>query len=983
MDPVSAIGLASAIISFIGFGAKLLHGAKEIRDSANDSLEKNESREVIAEAMKEATTRLKTPDPGQISPEQQKLCDLAVKCNDLSQRILELLNKIKPKRSKSFYVYRAAYHAWRKEDEIKVLEKSLGDCRNQLALGLTELASQHSAEYSKRILALVQQDSSKLEQLEAHMKQLKKGVEVQAIGDGAVKQLNHLLGIHDDVLNAIYQDRILRSLQFEEMHDRDDRVQDPYENTFKWVLEDENDLTVDGNPSTSFRHGDDCRKMKMQSRNKLLSWLSSPTSIFHLSGKLGSGKSTLMKFLSTHPRTRTELKKWAGDRTLVRANFFFWKPGSELQKSLEGLFRSLLCDILTACPDLIRDTLPEYWHLAEQSPWQIKTKFNIPSSTINSALKSVISDQRLYKGHRFCFFIDGLDEYEGGDGQDPTHLVTLLTNWVKESHGCLKLCVSSREHNVFMNAFSMDQRLRLHEMTLFDMKEYVAGLLQDIQTHILNVDTRSYLINTIPEKADGIFLWTILVVRTIRRKAEDGEPERNLIRLLDSLPQGLDGMFLRVLEDLDADNRRRMFQTLAMMRAAKTYEVSFSLLAFSFLDDYETNNEFSLQRNIPSDKTIEGAQRRLRGACGGLVEVKRPGSLDKIGISTWGTLEYTHRSVPDMFGEGELKSKMQASLDGFDAISAISHLIFAAVQFLGGPDVLEARRICLNLAQLRLKDGVECAPYPFLGRMAKWLESYSPCPNPGCKIRVLAGSTPSITGGYMTLAGSVVEPSGEYFHGSVLCQAAYLGCGGYVKWRLERALKAKHSPLERAILAQIVLDYQHTNLWACDYFFADGILTDSTAIGYVGVSFQHGLVQAGDLTIWQRFLVRAFLESVNPPTIGLDRIGQIIQKFLEHGASRDFYFTVEDRAEDSRSTSESTITFALEDTSVTLKPRYFKYMSVGWMQAPDGSWAADTHTFRDWIHAFSWENKNRLLELLGEEVTVADDGNTRVSKSED
>ncbi|EEU36353.1 uncharacterized protein NECHADRAFT_52696, partial [Fusarium vanettenii 77-13-4] len=358
---------------------------------------------------------------------------------------------------------------------------------------------------------MVQQDSSKLEQLQTHMKQLQKGVEAQVIGEEALKQLRLVLGIHDKALSAIYQDRILRSLQFEKIHLRDNGVQDPYENTFKWILEDD-----EGIMSHDFQED-----RKRHSRDMFLTWLSSGSGIFHISGKLGSGKSTLMRYLSTHSLTRIEIGKWAGDRTLVLASFFFWKPGSELQKSLQGLFRSLLYDVLTACPDLIRDTLPEYWRLAEQAPWQIQTRFNIPSCTVNSALQNVFSDVRLYRGHRFCFFIDGLDEYEGTDGQDPTHLVALLKSWVKDSHGCLKLCVSSREHNVFMNALSKDQRLRLHELTLFDMQEYVAGHLKDMPSDTLSEHLRNDLITSIPEKADGIFLWTILVVRTIRRKIED------------------------------------------------------------------------------------------------------------------------------------------------------------------------------------------------------------------------------------------------------------------------------------------------------------------------------------------------------------------------------------------------------------------------------------------------------------------------------
>ena len=50
-----------------------------------------------------------------------------------------------------------------------------------------------------------------------------------------------------------------------------------------------------------------------------------------------------------------------GERQLVFASFFFWKPGSKKQKSLAGLTRSLLHDVLQACPDMIQKVLPNYW----------------------------------------------------------------------------------------------------------------------------------------------------------------------------------------------------------------------------------------------------------------------------------------------------------------------------------------------------------------------------------------------------------------------------------------------------------------------------------------------------------------------------------------------------------------------------------------------------------------------------------------------
>ena len=60
-----------------------------------------------------------------------------------------------------------------------------------------------------------------------------------------------------------------------------------------------------------------------------------------------------MKFLAHHPETRSNLKVWAKNKTLVLAAFFFWSSGTNLQKSQEGLLRSLLFEILSQSPELV------------------------------------------------------------------------------------------------------------------------------------------------------------------------------------------------------------------------------------------------------------------------------------------------------------------------------------------------------------------------------------------------------------------------------------------------------------------------------------------------------------------------------------------------------------------------------------------------------------------------------------------------------
>ena len=46
-------------------------------------------------------------------------------------------------------------------------------------------------------------------------------------------------------------------------------------------------------------------------------WLLHGQGVFHISGKPGSGKSTLMKMLCSHRRTASALRKWAGEKKLV------------------------------------------------------------------------------------------------------------------------------------------------------------------------------------------------------------------------------------------------------------------------------------------------------------------------------------------------------------------------------------------------------------------------------------------------------------------------------------------------------------------------------------------------------------------------------------------------------------------------------------------------------------------------------------------
>lgn len=60
-------------------------------------------------------------------------------------------------------------------------------------------------------------------------------------------------------------------------------------------------------------------KVKFTAGKGFIEWLSSSDGIFHISGKMGSGKSKLMRFLYEHPETTYELNQWAGEYSQIMA----------------------------------------------------------------------------------------------------------------------------------------------------------------------------------------------------------------------------------------------------------------------------------------------------------------------------------------------------------------------------------------------------------------------------------------------------------------------------------------------------------------------------------------------------------------------------------------------------------------------------------------------------------------------------------------
>lgn len=406
--------------------------------------------------------------------------------------------------------------------------------------------------------------------------------------------------------------QFLKSLAFDHLEERHTSIIKAHEDTLEWIFE----------PATDSTDG-----------RKLLQWLEFGKGIFWVSGKAGSGKSTLMKFVAGHDKTRSALAEWAGPNEIFVISHYFWWAGSQMQKSQQGLLQTLLFGIFRQCPHLMQDVCEPRW--SQRATVQ-------PEKWTLDELRSVFQDisKRTSLKVNFCFFIDGLDEYDG----DHIDICSVLQNLANESPH-FKFCLSSRPWNVFENFFGRQasQKIYVHDLTEDDIRQYARSRLcghQGCDAFESRTLDPQVLVDRIAERARGAFLWVFLVTRILRLGISNNDSLTDLLRRLDSFPSDLEAMFKNMLQSVDRFYASKMSTTLQIALTAKR---PLSLYIYGFHEDEFEDAEYSLKstvRPLPIN-TVQIAQ-RINGWCQGLLEVQGE------------TVHFLHRTVIDFLRTREI-----------------------------------------------------------------------------------------------------------------------------------------------------------------------------------------------------------------------------------------------------------------------------------------------------------------------------------------
>lgn len=346
--------------------------------------------------------------------------------------------------------------------------------------------------------------------------------------------------------------KVLKSLYFPELRRRFTDITNAEANTLDWLYD---------RSQTSFPH-----------------WLDSQHGIYWINGLAGSGKSTLMKFAAENICTTLALKRWAGDLPLYVASHYFWHHGPSVQRSQIGLFRSLLYQILRATPWLITLVCTgseilefEDWDMAD-----LKAAFDRLSQQTSLSAK-------------FCFFVDGLDEYSGEE-RELTETLRLMT-----SSPHVKICASSRPWPEFAKAFGRDSlTLVVQNHTLDDMKTYVKRRLlddPDFQNLRIHDSSCDEILPEIAKRAQGVWLWTFLVTYDLKRAVTRKEGAQTLRMILESFPRRLEDYFEHIISRVEPHFQKDMVRIFMMVVEAAQ---PLPLFVFRFLDDQDKDPAYAI-----------------------------------------------------------------------------------------------------------------------------------------------------------------------------------------------------------------------------------------------------------------------------------------------------------------------------------------------------------------------------------------------------
>jgi ankyrin repeat domain-containing protein 50 len=373
----------------------------------------------------------------------------------------------------------------------------------------------------------------------------------------------------------------LRSLCFHEMELRQQSIYFGLDRTCEWFFErPEFGSWVD---------------IESEAGNPRLLWIK---------GKPGAGKSTLMKTTLRYINQKESMPQSA------KLAFFFNGLGTGLDKNSLGFFRSLLYQLLQQHRSLI----PGFLHLYRQKIDMHGPNWEWQRPELEEYFFRVVTEAR---ASPLFIIIDALDECEEASARELITFFEDLTSSSYPNQPPVRICVSSRYYPYIYGERWTEVHMDEHNEP--DIRLYVERRLRFDS----KISKFMRLVTEIVRKAAGVFLWVVLVVKSLVKAMDEGEPLSRLEQIIDDVPEQLNDLIRQLIDSITDEHRLYALRIMQLVLfASKPLCILELRFALAFGGDLAYPSQAEAKTSATFIETDSQMEKLIRSRTRGLVEVK-------------------------------------------------------------------------------------------------------------------------------------------------------------------------------------------------------------------------------------------------------------------------------------------------------------------------------------------------------------------------
>lgn len=660
--------------------------------------------------------------------------------------------------------------------------------------------------------------------------------------DHAAERVEHAQKMIEKEVKAIpakaasenQRQQLLQSFKYPGMNERRNHIKESHSGTFQWVLHSKNnslDHNVQSNPSgdtdevgpeaeddesdwrtvSSFdddKSADDqlatgkedevepqrsselptavpSSSMK-PTRSELafpfLDWLQSEESIYWISGKPGSGKSTLIKYIIEAHETPAALQKWRPGAIIL--SHYFWKPGGGLQRSIKGFWCSIAYQRLAGDEpllDFVLDQFPATRFHHAPNDWSLKS--------LEEACLAILERSSI----PLSIFIDGLDEIDDSDGVPALQEVISKITPRIGSH--VKFCLGSRPEPRFQVWLKNVPELKLHELTKGDMVTWVNDKLSAHKEIFVRLsapasvycsggsrDLMEQISRALVSKAAGVFIWLVMATESVIRGLQDDNSEEEISARIDQFPDEIEGLYDEMWQRMNDKGIYRetsaAFFNYMIFSRERNYEATILIeILIATTPEYRRESFWDKIKLDMSwwDQQCEKVARQIKIRCAGLLEVTQ---TERDPPNQWkSSVDFIHRTAYDYLTT-TVSGRAICSFDKLSPASTIANAITAvwAATLFGHWEPKHHVRAFLHLFSIQARNFSDAEILPLINlifRLATRFDGIvnSPDPSTALQLEYVLGevlsycSTPWAAGHMMTIGWLAIDAL-QTFQGS-------------------------------------------------------------------------------------------------------------------------------------------------------------------------------------------------------------------------